>query len=146
MTWRAMKCRCLAFITSCCEPAVEGRSALPLLRGARIAARPIFAEATYERPQRALRTAEGLKLIEWTDEGRRELYDTASDPTERSPRDDSDAERLAATLDDWQRESRALGRALRGGADATRVELDDETRARLEALGYGVTGEAPPEP
>jgi arylsulfatase A-like enzyme len=75
----------LAEIAGAAVPAgVEGRSLMPLLRGAAAGAgRPVFSETVrLNAYRRAVREGD-LKLIHIMDESRAELYDLAADPLER---------------------------------------------------------------
>ena len=81
------------------------------------------------------------KLIRAPEEGRLELYDLEADPAERTNVAAAHPERVAALgalLDDWHRESERVRGAWRGAAGESAPEhvLDEEERARLEALGY----------
>ena len=63
---------------------VEGRSLLPLLRGASpIDERPVISETVRLNAYRRAVRQGGLKLIQVMDENRAELYDLASDPVEQ---------------------------------------------------------------
>ena len=106
----------------------EGQSLLPMLEGG---AGPTegFAEATYGRPEQAIRRG-STKQIESPDTVER--YDLAEDP--RELRDLGGDAALSEALATWREQAAATKAAL--GAGDTEVQLDEATRARLEALGY----------
>lgn len=83
------------------------------------------------------------KLIDAPDEGRRELYDLEADPGERTNLVDREPERTAALLerlDRWRADADGQLQAWRSAAGehapGPQPELDAQSRARLEALGY----------
>lgn len=72
-----------------------------------------------------------FKYIDGPEEGTRELFDLEDDPRERRNLLDAQPEAaaaLAARVGDW--------RAGRSGAEPPRLQITDEERERLEALGY----------
>ena len=120
-----------------CEPppVSAGISLVPLIGGEAVPARPIVA-ATY-RPEafsdkRAL-VLDGLKYIHsWrADREWEELYDVAGDPGEL----DDLASSRRADIERLRRELDRLLSAMREGR-AAEVELTDQERAHLNALGY----------
>jgi arylsulfatase A-like enzyme len=82
------------------------------------------------------------KWIEVPAEGRRELYDLATDPDELINLAEAEPARAAAMAKSvlrWRAEAEAARLAWQSAAGVEgghAVELDDEARARLEALGY----------
>ena len=94
-------------------PAVDGRSLATLLRGGRgpAADRPLFWHFPHDnmhgaRPAGAVRAGD-LKLLEFLEDGRRELYDLQADPgetTDLSTRRPADVRRLADLLAAHRRE------------------------------------------
>ncbi|HEX2484706.1 MAG TPA: sulfatase [Myxococcota bacterium] len=120
---------------------VDGRDVLPLARGEPLAPQDALLELYADgRDQRALRTRE---LKAYARRGRRGRppaevgYDLRVDPGERVPlrrRDDARVDAAFASLDRARAAALARRRELGGGARETAV--DDETRRRLEQLGY----------
>lgn len=127
-------------------PGIEGDSLAPLLRGGAedvaLLARPVLADRpllstmdTFRRPAASLVRGR-YKLIELRRPGHapaRQLFDWVDDPEERR---DLVAERpiLAGRLTRLLREQMELSG--RGAVPAPEVEVDEETRRRLRALGY----------
>ena len=123
-------------------PGIEGDSLEPLLRGGTDGAPQALADRlllstmdTFRRPAASLVRGRH-KLIELRRPGHtpsRQLFDWVDDPEERR---DLAAERpiLAGRLARLLREQVELSG--QGTAPAPEVELDEETRRRLEALGY----------
>jgi arylsulfatase A-like enzyme len=126
--------------------AVEGRSLVPLLRGAAEAGRPVFSSSRaiaarhrdrgYRfRPGAQIHSVRGRdwKLVVYPTLGSDtlELYDLGADPGERDPRDGagSDAARLAL-LEAW------LARAARAADAAAPPPPDPALREQLRQLGY----------
>ncbi len=116
-------------------PALSGASLAPLLRGEAMPPRPVVA-ATY-RPEsfsdkRAL-VLDGLKYIHsWrADREWEELYDVVADPGELN-------DLTASRAEDLERLRRELDRLLSAmhSGRAAEVELSDQERAHLRALGY----------
>lgn len=93
----------------------DGLSLLPLLRGGELPARPLFWHYPHYgnqggAPGGAVREGD-WKLIEWYEDGRRELFDLRSDPGEQKDLAESQPERvtaLAGKLAAWRREVGAL--------------------------------------
>ncbi|MDE2977323.1 MAG: sulfatase [Acidobacteriota bacterium] len=127
-------------------PGLEGDSLAPLLRGStespEFSARQVRADRLLlSTTDRFRRSAASLvrgrhKLIELRLPGQapaRQLFDWVDDPEERR---DLAAERpiLAGRLTRLLREQ--LGLSRRGGLPAPEVELDEDTRRGLQALGY----------
>ncbi len=94
---------------------VDGVSLLPLLRGGRLKPRPIFWHYPHYsnqggRPASAVREGD-WKLIEFLEDGRRELYNLRDDISEtrnlirKEPRTTS---RLQSLLDNWRKKSGAV--------------------------------------
>jgi arylsulfatase A-like enzyme len=112
---------------------VQGRSFLPWIRGAEErGAEPVLSQWPLTGLE-ALRVGE-LKYIRGGE--REELYDLATDAAEARnllSDDPARAEPLRASLDDLMAASRELRAGL---GERRRVELEDETRQQLEALGY----------
>jgi arylsulfatase A-like enzyme len=93
--------------------------------------RPLLAEsALYVTEQRAV-VDWPWKLIEYPREDRRELFDLVADPDERT---DLAGERpeVVSRLSSWG----AARAAAADASDSSAVELDEETREALRALGY----------
>ncbi|MEZ5331067.1 MAG: sulfatase-like hydrolase/transferase [Thermoanaerobaculia bacterium] len=114
---------------------IDGGSLLPLARGERQGSSPVYSESLYPllhygwAPLRALRDG-SLKYI---DAPEPELFDIAADPHERdnvvrSRR--ADLERLRNGLDSLRE------RIESDAGSAAEADLDEETLARLQALGY----------
>jgi arylsulfatase A-like enzyme/Tfp pilus assembly protein PilF len=116
-------------------PAIQGHSLVPLCRGSRTHATPIYAETLY--PRRRFGWSELLALRDGSrkliDSSRPELYDLQQDPRER--RD------LAAARPDALREQRgqlrkAVAALEKNSVAQASLPVDAEARARLAALGY----------
>jgi arylsulfatase A-like enzyme/Tfp pilus assembly protein PilF len=116
--------------------AVQGHSLMPLIRGSREHATPVFAETMYPRLRygwselRSLRTG-SRKVIEST---KPELYDLADDPKE--------THNLATgNIADARRQLQRTLAVLGTNAPAQSAQTADlESRARLAALGYVSAG------
>jgi arylsulfatase A-like enzyme len=131
------------------DPAWEGRSLAPLLRGEAagdLGERELFAEVSFvadvedvERKtlktafKTALLTAEGLKLIHDLSEGSWELYDLRSDPAEKHNLwgTEGSERRLRKVLLTWEKSRRR--RANDPGKNLLPTAEDIE---RLRSLGY----------
>jgi hypothetical protein len=110
----------------------SGRSLLPLTRGSSIGDKPFLAATARPQSRQNLEALidGGLKLIVDPDTQAVELYDLAEDPGElqnlSTHRPDEAARRLEL-----------LQHLIEGRVDDGEwVDLDDETKAKLEALGY----------
>jgi hypothetical protein len=90
--------------------------------------------------KKSIRTAQGLKLIYGFAEGDALLFDLDADPKEQESVLDekpSLAEPLKLQLGSWIESNQATRVALYGeGGPDQEVVLDEETKERLEALGY----------
>ncbi|RLE21151.1 MAG: hypothetical protein DRJ65_16660 [Acidobacteria bacterium] len=112
---------------------IRGRSLVPLMQsGGSLPARPHVALTA--RPEAASDLeaiiVDGLKLIRKRETGQVALFDLSTDPgelTDLAPERPDDVERLDLILNEYIASSVARGEW---------AELDDESRARLEALGY----------
>jgi arylsulfatase A-like enzyme len=112
---------------------VQGHSLLPLIRGEEVRGAEQVVSQWPLTGLQALRVGE-LKYIRGGD--REELYDLVADAAEARnllSDDPTRAEPLRASLDALMAASRELGSGL---GERSRVELADETRQQLEALGY----------
>ena len=92
---------------------------------------PVFTETSRRRRLRGV-VRWPHKLVRDLESGREELYDLSADPGERRDLGPAEPERvreLGALLDDWIAANRP-DRELR------RLELSDEEREHLKALGY----------
>ncbi|HEY8516331.1 MAG TPA: sulfatase [Candidatus Binatia bacterium] len=125
----------LAKASAAAPSAMQGRDLSPLLEGGKgDAAAATFAGGVKWKPEmRSVRTATA-KLIRDPSAGLTQAYDLAHDPGEKH--DVSRAQpqlvaELERTLDEHRR---AL--AARPALSPQKVEISDETRERLEALGY----------
>lgn len=107
-------------------------------------ARPIWAEVDEFAHKYALKTSGGWKLIHGPEKGglrfdnpeRWELYDLPEDPAEKVDHEEDETERfeqMAAQLEKLRGEWMKIGDDL-GAAEST--EIDDETWAHLQQLGY----------
>lgn len=93
----------------------DGVSLMPLLRGGKLAPRPLFWHYPHYsnqggEPASAIRDGD-WKLIEFLADGRRELYNLRDDPGEQTNLVDRRADvakRLYARLDAWRKETRAV--------------------------------------
>jgi len=121
---------------------LDGRSLVPLLRGQnRTPERPLFAESEvpfFAYGWSRLRTVRqgDMKLIEAPVD---ELYDLQHDPGETSnlaAARGTDVQRLAAEIEAW---------TARGNITDTKVPIDSETAAMLQALGYSAGDPGRPE-
>ena len=119
---------------------VDGVSLMPLLRGRRLPPRPLFWHYPHYsnqggEPGSAIRDG-AWKLIEFHTDGRRELFDLVQDPGERVnlilKRADV-ANRLAARLDRWRKETGAVMPGKNPNADP-------------KWPGFQLTGEEKPTP
>jgi arylsulfatase A-like enzyme len=122
-------------------PGVQGESFLPLMDGKTAAgAEEAYSEATYVGEKKSIRTAQGLKLIYGFVEDEVLLFDLNADPAEQESLLDgkpSLGEPLRQRLGAWIESNQATRVALYGeGGPDQEVVLDEETRERLEALGY----------
>ena len=128
-----------AFWGSMLPPHLEGRSLLPEALASQKGQgdkRPIFSETWRGSGWQSV-TVGKRKLLVNRQNGKRELYDLASDPgeTQGSKSQAADAELAiprTRILDSWTRRDRQVYYS-----DAPKVELSEEERVRLEALGYG---------
>jgi arylsulfatase A-like enzyme len=117
-------------------PEISGRSLLAEGIGAEPPARPVFGETDRGRGKRSVLVG-NLKLIRHVPTGRDSLYDLASDPEERfdllsgqaDPTLQRDAQRLRRELNRWLK-------TMEHARDAHTVELTQEDRAALRAIGY----------
>lgn len=118
-------------------PGLQGRSLLALVRGAGEARDATFSEAPLRGRLRAVRRADGRKLIRNDVDGSARVFDLGTDPGERRAGDAAHDDALAARLETWSAGNRDARAALveRGGS-VLHAPLDDATRKRLEALGY----------
>ena len=110
----------------------RGQSLVPLMHGRRIDTRPHFAMTARPQAKADLDALidGGLKLIRHQRDGRYELYDLGDDPGELTDRTEGREEaidRMRQLLDEIVSESTTA---------AVWLELDEETRSKLEALGY----------
>jgi arylsulfatase A-like enzyme len=122
-------------------PGVQGESFVPLMDGKTAAGvEEAFSEATYVGEKKSIRTAQGLKLIYSFVEDEALLFDLKADPREQKSLLDGEpslAEPLKQQLGSWIESNQASRVALYGeGGPDQEVVLDEETRERLEALGY----------
>jgi arylsulfatase A-like enzyme len=124
------------------EPRFEGRSLASLVvnRGLATSSSDVLAELTsdgtvedraWRRHRAALIQGRSKLLVPSAAGSAPLLFDLARDPGERTPLEGPMTSALAATL--AAREAALAGSAR---AEATRVPLDEVTRARLRALGY----------
>jgi arylsulfatase A-like enzyme/predicted Zn-dependent protease len=123
------------------DEAIEGRSLLPLLSGARdVPARTLFAESEAPflsygwSPLRAARRG-AIKLV---DAPTVELYDLDRDPGELedlAAARPGDVDRLAGELEAW---------SAAGAVSASRAPVDGRTADQLRALGYTAGEDARP--
>jgi arylsulfatase A-like enzyme len=126
------------------EPGVEGRSLLPLLRGADTEPRPIVLDSTlYGHDKVALRTERHKLILDRNPaaERRLELYDWVADPREQHELSSAEpelAERLRMELEARLAAYAEQAKDLRPGEliDLTPAK-QDEILEQLEALGYG---------
>jgi putative hemolysin len=119
---------------------LAGRSLLRL-RGEEDEMRPLFSATETPRGTKLARVSLGsLELVRDLVSGGETLFDLAADPKEErdlAPRRASDPElarkatALARTLDSWLAECAAKEKA------APKIEMSEEERQRLKALGYG---------
>ncbi|MCZ6822270.1 MAG: sulfatase, partial [Deltaproteobacteria bacterium] len=120
---------------------MQGVSFVPVLEGkTATGVEEAFSEATYVGEKKALRTQQGLKLIYSFAQDKTMLFDLKADPGEKkslSNGNSSLGDPLKEHLDLWVQANQATRVALYG-ADAPdqEVVLDEETKAKLEALGY----------
>ena len=139
------------------ERTVHGRSLVPLIRGDEMPSRTLLAEAAHLGNQKAILTTEysllynrfppiGESLFDWERfayvwrnvlrSSENEMYDLRSDPGEHRNRiseaPDLARERKGELLDALVAHIRQGGQS-RGDAQ---IELDEETREHLRALGY----------
>ena len=116
---------------------LQGRSLLPLLRGQSLP--PADVLSTWPRAHEWALEHEGFKLIRRErDDGTlvQELYELAADPGEQHDVAGTEPERLSELeqrLLSLRELSRAYQQSLEAGED---VQLDEETRRDLQALGY----------
>lgn len=119
---------------------VDGVSLMPLLRGRRLAPRPLFWHYPHYSNQGGEPASAILdgdwKLIEFLVDGRRELFNLRADPREQSnliERQPGVAKRLAVRLDAWRRATGAILPQKNPAADP-------------QWPGFGLTGEQRPTP
>ncbi|MEM8934097.1 MAG: sulfatase [Acidobacteriota bacterium] len=113
------------------DPSVQGASLMPLVDGGDLAPRPLIATMDYEGRAGLAVVVDRFKWItpRSADFGPPRLYDLVADPQERRDLID-ERPVLAGWLESLAR------RAERVETEAATVDLDPETRRRLEALGY----------
>jgi len=118
--------------------ALQGRSLRPLWRGLSLPEEPHFAEAARDQ----LQGYEAMRTRRWKyvrrGSTREELYDLERDPRERIDRcqkDPAACEPFRRELEAWRGRMQEAARRL-DLPPAAPVELDEETRERLVALGY----------
>jgi len=115
-----------------------GKSMLSLLRRRNQEERPAFSEFDFDHKFESVRT-ESYKLITHLADQSFELYDLAHDPGEHlniaagSPR-------VLASMRELYVGWRTAVRSGRGAVQPSRAQIDDDLKARMEALGY-VVGE-----
>lgn len=120
---------------------IQGRSLLPLLQNGNVGNAPVFSEVEPLKSRTrilSLVTEHGIKLIVKGDEDatlREELYDLRADRSEQAnlaerPSAPTDAEELQQLIEAYRALTTDLTR------EAEELALDDETRRRLQALGY----------
>lgn len=101
--------------------------------GARVPSSPIFSETRrYQKVSAVIR--DGVKLVYDERSESSRYFDLQSDPAERTPLTELESEhRLVADLIDYQRRAEEGLARLAGDAE---LEITDEERKTLEALGY----------
>ena len=119
---------------------LQGASFVPLMEGKASGFEEAYSEATYVGEKKSVRTTTGLKLIYSFAEDEVLLFDLNADPKEQKSLLDGKSslgEPLKERLGRWIESNRATRVALYGaeGPDQE-VVLDEETKERLEALGY----------
>lgn len=141
----------LAVLGKTAAQAVDGKSALPLMRGRQEAeSRTAYSEALLPKYHYGWAELKGITTQAWKliDAPRAELYALPQDPKE-----------LINIFEREERRARELKKTLtaiagRGGAPEARLELDPATTERLRGLGYiwlpseetTQDGSAPPDP
>jgi arylsulfatase A-like enzyme/Flp pilus assembly protein TadD len=119
---------------------IQGRSLLPLMKGTTSESREAYSEATYHGNRKSLRTTDGRKVIYGLEDGEVDYFDLSADPKERTALEDPGDPRWSSLRDQllgWVRSNRALRAVMLGdGAGVDEIVLDEETRMRLERLGY----------
>jgi arylsulfatase len=124
---------------------LQAKSLLGVMTGERTPPLAAFAEAVKQRPGEKALVLGSWKLLAYTDEGRYELYDLASDPTEqndlaaRQPKRVAEMKRL---LERQVAENEALG----AGVEVQEAAITEAELERLRALGYFERGEEATEP
>lgn len=117
-----------------------GRSLVPVMRGEPLPERPLLAELRQRRDvvERAL--VDGRwKLVRSPRSRTDELFDRAADPLDAvnvAGQHPQRREALGRTLDTLSQRAAALGKTFETGE---RVELGEDERRALEALGYGTS-------
>lgn len=112
---------------------LQGRSLVPMLHGAEPASRPVFSQWIRGGKFLALRDGDWKYLREMSNQ---RLYDLSRDPGEQNNLAASEPEifaQMRQRIDGLVRESRDVSYTLQHGPP---VEIDEETRNTLEALGY----------
>jgi len=112
---------------------LQGRSLLPVLHGAEPIPRPVFSQWIRVGKFWALRDGDWKYLREMRSH---RLYDLSHDPGEQTDLAASEPEiywRMRQQTDEFVRQSWDVSYALQHGPP---VEVDEETRQQLEAMGY----------
>lgn len=115
---------------------LPGRSLVPALRGADLAAEPVFADLSSGLVHRAAVVEDTWKLL--LDRGfAPQIYDLATDAAETTPQNANQAGRVAAMQKAIGEHNKTCIRA-RGAAPPVASNLDSDRRERLRQLGYVV--------
>ena len=112
----------------------DGVSLLPLLQGAELQARPLFAQRKKPNHEPAVWAVvdDGWKLIYWEEQNRFELYDAVNDPL--------DQQDLASRHPDQVQRLRSLLEPMRQvqpmANDDIEVQMDEAMVEHLQDMGY----------
>ncbi len=122
-------------------PGVQGQSLVALAEGRTTSGPGVaISEATYVGERKALRRADGLKLIRSLTGDPDQLFDLQKDPGEQEnllAAGEAPPDPLVDELADWLLTSKEIREGLFGDEGVPQeVVLDTQTRDQLEALGY----------
>jgi arylsulfatase A-like enzyme len=115
------------------ESSFSGRSLASLLAGNHEPGRSVLSQGTLWGPGRNAFRHHGFKLIERSDSGSIQLFDVEDDPAEENDLSQSDTDEGSS----MREELKIVLQSLQGGGTENEaMELDEQQRQQLRALGY----------